>query len=73
MLGGKIGTIPLFANQVRDRVLRDVVERIAYGLTVTAGQPGDTAAVDGLTRLVIGKVYSAKAIDALLNDLVPSS
>lgn len=73
VLGGKIGTIPLFANQVRDRVLRDVVERIAYGLTVTAGQPGDTAAVDGLTRLVIGKVYSAKAIDALLNDLVPSS
>jgi predicted NBD/HSP70 family sugar kinase len=73
VLGGKIGTIPLFANQVRDRVLRDVVERISYGLTVTAGQPGDTAAVDGLTRLVIGKVYSAKAIDALLNDLVPSS
>lgn len=72
VLGGKIGTIPLFANHVRDRVLRDVVERIADGLTVTAGQPGDTAAVDGLTRLVIRKVYSAKAIDALLNHLVPS-
>ena len=46
---------------------------MCQGLTVTAGQPGDTAAVHGLTRLVIGKVYSAKAIDALLNDLVPSS
>jgi hypothetical protein len=46
---------------------------VCQGLTVTAGQPGDTAAVHGLTRLVIGKVYSAKAIDALLNHLVPSS
>ena len=57
---------------VRDRVLRDVVERISDGLTVTPGAPGDASAVDGLTRLVIRKVYSAGAIDALLSDFVPS-
>ena len=72
VIGGKIGTIPLFAGQVRDRVLRDVVERISDGLTVTPGAPGDASAVDGLTRLVIRKVYSAGAIDALLSDFVPS-
>lgn len=68
VIGGKIGTIPVFAGQVRDRVLRDVVERISNGLTVTAGMPGDTAAVDGLTRLVVRKVYSAEAIDSLLTE-----
>ena len=72
VIGGKIGTIPLFAGQIRDRVLRDVVERISDGLSVTSGAPGDASAVDGLTRLVIRKVYSAGAIDALLSDLVPS-
>lgn len=72
VLGGKIGTIPLFADRVRDRVLRDVVERISDGLTVTAGEPGDTAAVDGLTRLVIRKVYSPDAIDSLLTDYLHS-
>lgn len=73
VLGGRIGTIPCFANQVRDRVLRDVAERISDGLVVDAGAPNDDAAVDGLTRLVIRKVYSANAIDASLYDLVPIS
>lgn len=73
VIGGKIGTIPLFAEQVRKRVLRDVVERISNGLTVTAGMPGDAAAVDGLTRLVIRKVYSAEAVDSLVTEYIQST
>lgn len=68
VIGGKIGTIPLFTRQVRDRVLRDVVERISEGLIVTSGAAGDAAAVNGLTRLVVRKVYSAEAIDSLATE-----
>lgn len=63
VLGGKIGTIPYFAERVRSRVLQDVVERIAEGLVVVLGRTGDHAAVDGLTRLVMGKVFAPDAID----------
>lgn len=68
VLGGTIGTIPHFAERVRSRVLQDVVERIAEGLVVVAGATGDHAAVDGLTRLVIRKVFAPDAIDTLIVD-----
>ena len=68
VLGGKIGTIPYFAERVRSRVLKDVVERIAEGLMVVAGATGDHAAVDGLTRLVMRKVFAPDAIDTLIAD-----
>lgn len=68
VLGGTIGTIPHFAERVRSRVLQDVVERIADGLVVVAGATGDHAAVDGLTRLVIRKVFAPDAIDTLIVD-----
>ncbi|MCB5292698.1 ROK family protein [Arthrobacter sp. SO3] len=68
VLGGTIGTIPYFAEQVRSRVLKDVVERIAEGLLVVAGATGDHAAVDGLTRLVMRKVFAPDAIDMLIVD-----
>lgn len=68
VLGGKIGTIPYFAERVRSRVLKDVVERIAEGLVVVAGATGDHAAVDGLTRLVMRKVFAPDAIDMLTVD-----
>ena len=68
VIGGKIGTIPLFAKQVGDRVQRDVVDRISDGLTVTVGAPGDAAAVTGLTQLVVRKVYSAETIDSQLTE-----
>jgi predicted NBD/HSP70 family sugar kinase len=64
VLGGVIGTIPVFAEQVRTRVLRDVVDRIADGLEVLAGAEGDHAAIDGLTRLVVRKVFAPENIDA---------
>ncbi|MCB5280769.1 MULTISPECIES: ROK family protein [unclassified Arthrobacter] len=68
VLGGTIGTIPYFAERVRSRVLKDVVERIAEGLLVVAGATGDHAAVDGLTRLVMRKVFAPDAIDLLIVD-----
>lgn len=64
VLGGVVGTIPVFAEQVRTRVLRDVVDRIADGLEVLAGAEGDHAAIDGLTRLVVRKVFAPENIDA---------
>ncbi|GAP55936.1 hypothetical protein AHiyo6_25010, partial [Arthrobacter sp. Hiyo6] len=68
VLGGVIGTIPVFAEQVRARVLRDVVDRIADGLEVLAGAGGDHAAIDGLTRLVVRKVFAPESIDASIVD-----
>lgn len=68
VLGGVIGTIPVFAEQVRARVLRDVVDRIADGLEVLAGAEGDRAAIDGLTRLVVRKVFAPEGIDASIVD-----
>lgn len=68
VLGGIIGTIPVFAEQVRVRVLRDVVERIADGFEVLVGAEGDRAAIDGLTRLVVRKVFAPESIDASIVD-----
>ncbi|GAB3557631.1 ROK family protein [Arthrobacter alkaliphilus] len=68
VLGGRIGTIPYFAEHVRSRVLQDVVERIAEGLVVIAGATGDHAAIDGLTQLVTRKVFAPDAIDTLIID-----
>lgn len=45
-----------------------VVERIADGLAIDAGDPGDQSASQGLVTLVMRKVFSPAAIDALSND-----
>lgn len=70
VLGGKIGSLPGFVAKVRARVLADVVERIAAGLTVEAGHAGDQSAVQGLVALVMRKVYAPDTIDADVSDLV---
>ncbi|WP_294567109.1 ROK family transcriptional regulator [uncultured Arthrobacter sp.] len=66
VLGGTIGVLPAFVDQVRERVLSDVVGRIAEGLTVEGGAAGDDAALEGLTTLVMRKVFAPAAIDGFL-------
>ncbi|RJT97449.1 ROK family transcriptional regulator [Arthrobacter frigidicola] len=66
VLGGTIGVLPAFVDQVRERVLSDVVGRIAEGLTVEGGSAGDDAALEGLTTLVMRKVFAPAAIDGFL-------
>ncbi|MDR6508497.1 ROK family transcriptional regulator [Arthrobacter oryzae] len=68
VVGGIIGSIPAFVDQVRGRVVTDVVDRIAEGLTVEAGDPGDQSAIQGLTSLVMRKVFAAEAIDSVVTD-----
>jgi predicted NBD/HSP70 family sugar kinase len=68
VLGGTIGVLPSFVAEVRGRVLADVVERIAQGLSVEGGAAGDDAALQGLTTLVMRKVFAPEAIDGLLLD-----
>ncbi|MBN3499830.1 ROK family transcriptional regulator [Arthrobacter pascens] len=68
VLGGIIGTIPGFVDQVRATVMAIVVERIADGLTIEAGDPGDQSASQGLATLVMRKVFSPEAINAAVND-----
>jgi predicted NBD/HSP70 family sugar kinase len=65
VLGGTIGVLPSFVHTVRGKVLDDVVERIARGLTVEGGAPGDDAALSGLTTLVMRKVFAPAAVDGL--------
>ncbi|MBJ2122448.1 ROK family transcriptional regulator [Arthrobacter sp. MSA 4-2] len=66
VLGGTIGVLPAFVDQVRERVMSDVVGRIAKGLTVEGGAAGDDAALEGLTTLVMRKVFAPAAIDGFL-------
>ncbi|MDN4612006.1 ROK family protein [Arthrobacter burdickii] len=72
VLGGTIGVLPSFVEQVRDQVLADVVDRIARGLTVEGGAGGDDAALQGLTTLVMRKVFAPDAVDGLLLDYAVS-
>ncbi len=65
VLGGTIGTLPSFVDRVRVQVLDDVVERIARGLTVEGGAAGDDAALQGLTTLVMRRVFAPAAVDGL--------
>lgn len=68
VLGGKIGSIPSFVDHVRARIMADVVERIAAGLTVQAGDSGDQTSLHGLATLVMRKVFAAEAIDSAVSD-----
>lgn len=68
VLGGQIGSVATFVDRVRDRVLTDVVERIADGLIVEAGAAGDETAVRGLTTLVMRKVFDPQAVDRATSD-----
>jgi predicted NBD/HSP70 family sugar kinase len=65
VLGGIIGTVPSFVDQVRATVMATVVERIADGLVIEAGDPGDQSACQGLATLVMRKVFSPEAINAV--------
>ena len=69
VLGGKIGSIPRFVDDVGRRVLGDVVERIAEDLTVQGGDPGDHTAIRGLATLVMRQVFAAEAIDSTIGDV----
>ncbi|WP_422935107.1 ROK family transcriptional regulator [Sinomonas sp. P47F7] len=77
VLGGRIGSLPAFVDGVRERVLADVVDRIANGLLVEAGAPDDRSAVRGLTTLVMRKAFAPASVDqsigafALAGELVP--
>lgn len=66
VLGGRIGALPVVVDNVRGRVFADVVERIAEGLVVEAGDPHDRTAIAGLAALVMRKVYDPAAIDRTL-------
>lgn len=68
VIGGIIGAVPAYVEQVRTTVLATVVERIADGLAIEAGDPGDQSASQGLVTLVMRKVFSPAAIDALSNE-----
>ncbi|MDQ4492260.1 ROK family transcriptional regulator [Sinomonas sp. ASV486] len=63
VLGGRIGSLPVFIDGVRERVLTDVVERISDGLAVDAGAPDDRSAVRGLATLVMRKVFAPQTVD----------
>lgn len=65
LLGGAIGTLPVVVEQVRERVLADVVDRIAEGLVIESGAADDSAGALGLTTLVMREVFAPAAIDAL--------
>ncbi|WP_285249802.1 ROK family transcriptional regulator [Pseudarthrobacter sp. fls2-241-R2A-168] len=64
VIGGIIGAVPAFVEQVSATVMSTVVERIADGLAIEAGDPGDRSASQGLVTLVMRKVFSPGAIDA---------
>lgn len=68
VLGGILGTVPGFVDQVRTTVMATVVERISDGLAIEAGDPGDQSAAQGLATLVMRKVFSPEAINAAVND-----
>jgi predicted NBD/HSP70 family sugar kinase len=63
VLGGDLGSLGFFAEQVGERVLADVVERIGEGLVVETGHPEDQAACSGLATLVMRKIFAPAAVD----------
>lgn len=73
VLGGQIGGLPGFVEKVSSRVLTDVVERIAEGMVVEAGHPEDLAACNGLTTLVMRKIFAPDAVDQLFADEAESA
>jgi len=72
VLGGKIGSIECLVDHVRTRVMADVADRIADGLAVEEGDPGDGSAIHGLATLVMRKVFAPAAIDAAVSDFLAS-
>lgn len=68
VLGGELGSLDVFVHHVADRVLTDVVDRIADGLVVEAGHPEDVAACSGLATLVMRKIFAPGAVDQVFSD-----
>jgi hypothetical protein len=50
----------------------DVADRIADGLAVEEGDPGDESAIQGLATLVMRKVFAPEAIDGAATDVLAS-
>jgi len=67
VLGGDLGTLELFVQRVGERVLADVVDRIAEGLVVETGHPEDQAACSGLATLVMRKIFAPTAVDQVFS------
>lgn len=68
VLGGELGSLQLFVDQVGERVITDVVDRIAEGLVVEAGHPEDVAACSGLATLVMRKIFAPGAVDQVFSE-----
>jgi predicted NBD/HSP70 family sugar kinase len=68
VIGGIIGSLPVVVEQIRHRVLVDVVERIADGLTIESGEAGARGAARGLTTLVMRKVFAPEAVDGMFQE-----
>lgn len=67
VLGGVLGRLPHLVSQVASRVRRDLLDRVADRLVIEASPLGETAGTRGLTRIVVDRVYSPDAIDALVD------
>ena len=72
VLGGKIGAITGLVDRVKTRILADVADRIADGLTVEQGDPDDQSAIQGLATLVMRKVFAPATIDAAVTEFLAS-
>lgn len=68
VLGGDLGSLDFFAEQVGERVLADVVDRIGEGLVVETGHPEDQAACSGLATLVMRKIFAPGAVDQVFSE-----
>jgi len=68
VLGGEMGSMDFFAQQVGERVLADVVDRIGEGLVVETGHQEDVAACSGLATLVMRKIFAPGAVDQVFSE-----
>ncbi|MDP9887532.1 ROK family transcriptional regulator [Pseudarthrobacter enclensis] len=68
VLGGEVGSMDFFAQQVGERVLADVVDRIGEGLVVETGHQEDVAACSGLATLVMRKIFAPGAVDQVFSE-----
>ena len=72
VLGGKIGSLSGVVDRVKTRVMADVADRIADGLSVEPGDSEDQSAIQGLATLVMRKVFAPAAIDGAVTEVLAS-
>ncbi len=68
VLGGRLGSLPIVIDTVRARILSDAHPSVTRNLVVSASAHGDLAPSIGLARLVMHRLYSVAAVNALLSD-----